>query len=184
MLTNGPHYGAFEMKLTDNEQVKVSESQLRQPTRFGVCLWWPDESIGWIHPEDREIATRLVPGNRIFKRQECNHFADRELGYSLISYGEEQLRVLPAIWLPVKFEGFEIGDLVEIKSRLGRRRPAIGKIRDIHWNRLSLRIDYFVDANTIRSNSPMRSDDLQPAMRLNGFLNERELSLSAKSRLA
>lgn len=184
MLSNVPHSGAFEMKLIDNEQDKVSVSQLRQPTRFGVCLWWPSDSIAWVHPEDREIAERLVPGNRIFKRQECNHYADRELGYSLISYGPQQFRVLPAIWLPVKFEGFEIGDFVEIKSRLGRRRPTIGTIREMHWNRLALRIDYFVDASTIQSKAPMRSDDLQPAMRLNGFLSERELTISAKSRLA
>jgi hypothetical protein len=172
------------MQLIDNKKNRASVSELRQPTKFGVCLSWPDESLGWVHPEDKEIAERLVPGNRIFKRQACRHYADRELGYSLISYAAEQFRVLPAIWLPIKFEGIEIGDLVEIKSRLGRRRPAIGKIRDIHWNRLAQRIEYFVDANTIQSNTPLKSDDLQPAMRLNEFLNERELSLSAKTRFA
>ena len=93
-----------------------------------------------------------------------------QLGYSLISYGAEQFRALPAIWLPVQFEGFEIGDFVEIKSRLGRRRAAIGKIREIRWNRLGQRIEYYVDANMIRSKLPLNADDLQPAMRLNGFL--------------
>ena len=135
------------MKLAHNKKIRQTVSQLRQPTRFGVCLWWSDEVPAWVHPDDVEIADRLVPGNRIFKRQECGNFADRKLGYSLISYGSERIRVLPAIWLPIKFEGFEIGDLVEIKSRLGRRRASIGEIRDIRWNRHAQRIEYFVKAN-------------------------------------
>ena len=170
------------MHLIENNEIKQTISELRQPPRLGVCLWWPAEASSWIHPEDMEIAKRLIPGNRIFKRQDCLHYADRKLGYSLITYGSEQLRVLPAIWLPVQFEGFEIGDLVEIKSRLGRRRPAIGTIRDILWNRLSQRVHYFVDARTIQSKTPLHADDLQPAMKLNGFFDERELRISARNR--
>ena len=172
------------MKLANSTKIRQTVSELRPPIRFGVCLWWSDESPAWVHPDDVAVAEKLVPGNRIFKRQECGNFADRKLGYSLISYGPEQIRVRPAIWLPIKFEGFEIGDLVEIKSRLGRRRGAIGEIRDIRWNRHAQRIEYFVKASSIRPSTPLTSDDLQPAMRLDGFLNERELTIAAKKRFA
>ena len=178
MLSSTPEHGQNTMKLEENKKIRQTVSELRQPTKFGVCLWWPDESLSWIHPEDIEIAERLVPGDRIFKRQECPNYADRELGYSLISYGGDRFRALPAIWLPIQFEGFEIGDFVEIKSRLGRRRAAIGTIKEIRWNRLGQRIAYYVDANTIQSSSPLHAGDLQPAIRLNGFLSERELRLS------
>ncbi len=125
-----------------------SEIPLKRPPQYGVCLWWSDELPSWIHPDDVEAADQLVPGNRIFRREDCPNFADRKLGYSLMSYGPHQFRALPAIWLPIGFEGFEIGDRVEIKSQLGRATAMICTIREVRWNRHQRRINYWVNSVT------------------------------------
>ena len=174
----------FQPRLFDREWKSnwQNSSELRRHTQFGVCLWWSDELPCWIHPDDMEIAEKLVPGNRIFKRDECSNFADRKLGFSQFKYGRENFRALPAIWLPIPYEGFEIGDLAEVKSQLGRHRAMICKIREIRWNRHCRRIEYFIDSRANALSKPVLSGEMQPAMRLGGFLNDRQLSLAAKSR--
>ncbi len=160
------------------------EVDIRRSVQYGVCLWWSDDLPSWIHPDDVEIAERLVPGNRVFRREDCQNFADRKLGYTEFSYGDQKFRALPAIWLPVQSEGIEIGDLVEVKSQLGKRRPALHDVCEIRWNRHVRRIEYFVDGHAKHYSQPLTADDLQPAVRLNGFLSERELTIAARMRIS
>ncbi len=160
------------------------EVTLRRPDQYGVCLWWSDELPCFVHPDDQGLVDQLVPGNRVFKKQECPNFADRELGYAQLSYGDQVFRALPAIWFPLAFEGYEIGDRVEIKSRLGKHQAMICTIREIQWNQITRRIDYLVESKGAKIRKPFVADDFQPALRLNGHLSERELDLVSKSRFS
>jgi len=62
--------------------VPQTPSTLKRPPKHGVCLWWSDRQPSWIHPDDVEKADVMIPGDRVFRRDECENFADRELGFS------------------------------------------------------------------------------------------------------
>ncbi len=159
-------------------QVDVKTSQLKPEFKYGVFLWWSEQSPSWIHPDDIEIANELVPGNRMFCREECENFADRQLGYWEYSYGEENFRGLPALWMEIKSEGYQLGDVVEIKSQNGKLPHGIATIREIKWNRKSRSIEYYLS-----DDRAFRFNDIQPAYRLGQHFSPRELELSAKHRI-
>ena len=54
----------------------------------------------FVHPDDQELVDRLVPGNRVFKKEECPNFADRKLGYSQLSYGDQVFRSIAGDLVP------------------------------------------------------------------------------------
>ncbi len=160
------------------------DAQLKQAVKYGVCLWWSDQVPSWIHPEDIEIAKRLVPGGRIFRKEECVNCDDRELGYSFMWYGDEGFRALPAIWLEIRHEGFELNDFVEIKSGFGKRFRGIGTIRDIVWDRHRRKIEYLLTINGQKIDRTFHADEIQPATRLGSHLNSRELENANRARWA
>ncbi len=165
-------------------EVRVNSSQLKPATKFGVFLWWSDEIPNWVHPDDGHTAKRLIPGTRVFKRRECENSSDRELGYSSFQYGQDCFRGRPALWLEVISPGFEIGDLIEIKSRYGRMRPQIAIVSSILWNRTSRMIQFFLSVNGIRLQRPFAADEIQPAIRLGHYLSSRELQLLSSRNLS
>jgi len=158
--------------------VRVTRSQLKRRTKFGVFLWWSDQIPTWVHPDDVQTAERLIPGYRVFKRCECENSSDRELGYSIFQYGQECFRGKPALWLEVQCHGFEIGDLIEIRSLFGKLSPQIAVITAILWNRNSLEIQYFVSVNGARVQRPYSIGEIRPAIRLGRHLSPRELRLA------
>ena len=152
-----------------------SKPDLKPITKYGVFLWWSDQLPTWIHPDDLDTARRLVPGYRVFRREMCDGFADRELGFAKLCYGQETFRALPIIWLEVDNEGLEIGDQVEIKSAQGRRRPGIATLTDMTWNRHRRKIEYQLSRNGMPLRSPFLAEELMPAIRLGHHLNQREI---------
>ena len=121
---------------------------LKRPPVYGVFLWWPEDGEDWIHPFDIGIVRQVVPGNRVFRREDLDHRLLK------ISYGELTFRVKSTIWYEVKHEGFEVGDYVEVKSRMGQAEPFIGRIKDMVWDHHKKRIEYFLfrsDALQIRA---------------------------------
>jgi hypothetical protein len=160
--------------------VRVTPSQLKRRTKFGVFLWWSDQIPTWVHPDDVQTAERLVPGYRVFKRSECENSSDRELGYSIFQYGQEWFRGKPALWLEIKGHGFEIGDLIEIRSLHGKLHPQIAVITAILWNQNSLATQYFVSVNEARIQRPFSIDEIRPAIRLGKHLSPRELRLATR----
>ncbi len=161
--------------------VPASDSQLRRGPTFGVCLWWSDEKPFWLHPEDVEIAKKFIPGNRVLRRSECPNFADRELGYSVFQYGESSFRALPAIWLEISSDGYELNDLVQVKSQYGRLNPVIATICDIRWNQNRRKIDYYLSVSGKQVSRVYASSEIKPTMRLNSYLSQRELSLAKEN---
>jgi len=177
-----------EIKLDVGTATEVSNQphrdSIKRKVKYGVFLWWSDQTPSWVHPDDFELVDRLVPGNRVFRREECENYADRKLGYSRLIYGEIKFRALPSIWLEMAHEGFELNDFVEIKSRFGKLRPRIATIREIIWNRHSRSIEYFLTINGQRVSRAYSVDEFQPAIRLGKHLGDRELKLAARARFA
>lgn len=172
-----------ELLSLSRAKIKAGDSQLADKVKYGVFLWWTERTPSWVHPDDALIAAELIPGNRVFRKVACDNSSDRELGYSEFQYGRETFRGQPVIWLEIFSEGFELGDLVEIKSGMGKLRPGIATIDAIVFNRQSRRIEYFLRCNHRRIDRPFTADEFQPAIRLESHLNARTLKLAGKMRL-
>ena len=126
------------MKRPDFIRICNSPAIKRIPL-FGVFLRWPEDGEDWIHPFDIGVARHLLPGNRVFRRDDCD--AD----YYLYSYGELSFRAKPKLWMLLEHEGFEVGDTVQIKSQFGSAWPCITTICDIHWDQPTRQILYQVE---------------------------------------
>ncbi len=150
---------------------------LKRPPTYGVFLWWPAEGDDWIHPDDLELARQLIPGPRVFRR------VDAEDGYATITYGDLSLRIRPSMWLEVKPEGYEIGDLVEIKSSGGQQDPMVAHIHDIFWDNQQRRIEYVLQQDGRNLEKTLTSEDLRMVKPLDGFLNPRQLRMAERDRL-
>lgn len=74
---------------------------------YGVFLRTPADGSDWIHPEDRAVVEGLVPSHRVFCRYQ---YSD---GFYSFRYGKTVFRLRPCLWLAVRGEGFDIGDMVE-----------------------------------------------------------------------
>jgi hypothetical protein len=160
------------------------DSTLKPEAKYGVFQWWIERAPPWVHPDDQAIADELVPGNRVFRKEQSENFADRELGYSDFIYGQQKLRALPGLWLEVETDGYEVADLVEIKSQYGKLRPRIATIVDIVWSRNAQTLEYFLKANDQRIEFAFSSSDFQPAFKLGSHLTPRELEISARHRFS
>lgn len=114
---------------------------MRREPKYGTYPWWPENGDDWIHPEDVELARRLIPSARVFRR-------DGEQGpFVVLHYGAIKLRVLRTLWQEVPEAGFDFGDWVEVLSRGHRNTPRTGTIREIVWNSASRDIGYQILEN-------------------------------------
>ena len=150
---------------------------LKRPPKFGVYLWWPEEGTSWVHPEDVGLATSMIQGPRIFKR------TDLDEDYSKLEYGETQIRVRPTLWLEVDADGYELGDFVEVKSRMGQDEPLVAEISDIFWNHHTRIIEYYLSSAKKSLPNPYEFAQIQPVQKLDEPMSIRQMELAAKSRL-
>jgi hypothetical protein len=128
--------------------------RLKRPPTYGVFRWWPENGESWIHPFDIGIVRRLVPGTRVFRRE------DLDEKWLLVAYGNIRFRVRSTIWYEVEFEGFNIGDYVEVKSRMGKADPFVGYVRHMNWNHRYKRIEYTLDRSDITQVRAYVAEDL------------------------
>lgn len=151
---------------------------LQLPDKFGCYLRWPENGTDWIHPEDVATCTRLIPSNRVFQKQ----VSDRQ--YNLLVYGPDSIRVRPTLWLEVETDGYRIGDRVEIRSRMGRRRPAIAKIEEVLFNAKQRQIKYVLSVNENRLLECYRFDEIQPVFELGKPMDARQQAIADKARFS
>jgi hypothetical protein len=130
---------------------------LKRPAAYGVYRWWPEDGEDWVHPFDIGIVRQLVPGLRVFRRE------DLDDQYLLVSYGNIRFRVKSTIWFEVDFEGFNVGDYVEIRSRMGKAEPFIGRVKEMIWNQRKGRIEYYVYRSRQIQVRAYHAADLSPA---------------------
>lgn len=117
--------------------------------------WWPEDGCDWIRSDDVIVAKRLIPGHRVFVH------SSTDSAYELFEYGDESFRALPRLQKKVKGDGLLVGDRVEIRSRLGRRRPIIATICDMFWDDYNDRIEYRIRYRNMTSEANYGSDDIQ-----------------------
>src|SRR5262245_10039322 len=106
----------------------MSAPPLKTDPKYGFFPWWPEGGDGWVHPDDVGAARRMIPSDRVFRRD------GMEGEYLVLHYGEMRLRVLRTLWQEVQPEGLEIGDWVEVLTRGMRNEPRTGPIRETRWD--------------------------------------------------
>lgn len=151
--------------------------QLTVPDKYGVFLWWPETGHDWIHPEDVATCNAVLPSRRIFRKV----VSDGEYSATLL-YDQIKIRIKPVLWLEVEIDGYEVGDQIEVRSKLGQRKPFIATIRDMLWDRKARRIDYFMKAVDRNLADPYHYGDFQPAFDLSKPMTPRQRSLYEKQR--
>src|SRR6185295_17341358 len=81
--------------------------------------------------------------------------------FHYMQYGRVTLRVLPALWQEVSYEGFDIGDWVEVLSRGMRNEPRTGIIREMLWDDRERTIRYQIAENDVPIADLYAREDLQ-----------------------
>jgi hypothetical protein len=70
----------------------------------------------------------MIPSQRIWRREGVTD------GYALIHYGDLRLRIHPTLWVESPYEGFSVGDFVEILQHGHLNEGHTGHIREVHWD--------------------------------------------------
>jgi hypothetical protein len=91
---------------------------------YGAFLRWPGEGSAWMHPDDRAVVMRMIPSERVFRRERFDgiHYHFR--------YGDIRFRLKPCMWLPLEDEGIDIGDLVETVGLAMERELFVATVID------------------------------------------------------
>lgn len=111
---------------------------MKTDPRYGYYPWWPEDGDDWLHPEDVATARSLIPSPRVFRR-------DGESGpYVVLHYGDVRLRVKRTLWQEVRCDGLDIGDSVEVLSRMRVNEPRNGEICEMHWDERARELRYQV----------------------------------------
>lgn len=109
---------------------------LKTDPKFGYFGRWPEDGDAWLHPDDVAMARRLIPSQRVFRR-------DGKSGeYALFHYGEATLRARPALWQEVRPADLEIGDWVEVLTHGLANEARTGRIAEMLWNERLDQIEY------------------------------------------
>ena len=148
---------------------------LAVPPRYGVFRWWPTDK-DWIHPGDVETAKQLIPSERLFRKEKYDDV------YFLLTYGEQYIRIKHVIWLEIKTEGYELGDQVEVTSRLGKGHPMIATITEICWDKNEGRLMYTVVGTELHMRRKFSSEEFQLTHQIGTHLDERKTKLIQKAR--
>jgi len=101
---------------------------LKPTPKYGYYPRWPEDGDAWVHPEDAALARELLPGLRVFRRE--GEFTP----LAVLRYGDVRLRVKPALWQEVAWEGFDVGDWVEVLSRGMQHTPRTGVICEMEFD--------------------------------------------------
>jgi hypothetical protein len=101
---------------------------IKTPVKYGFFPTWPEDGDAWLHPEDVALARQLLPGPRVFRREAASG------PYAVLRYGDIQLRAKPALWQEAAWEGFDLGDWVEVLSRGLQNTPRTGVVCEMEFD--------------------------------------------------
>ena len=141
------------------------EDRLNVLPKHGFCLW-PEDGTDWIHPKDIESACSLIPSKRVFRKEPCADPILLNLGYVKYSYGDQYFRGLATLWHEVAYEGYEIGDTVEVKSANGKCIPIIADIAGMYWNRHQQSVEYELVKGGVPQPSRYQSSQFRLCMKI------------------
>jgi hypothetical protein len=129
---------------------------MRAEPEYRVYPRWPEDGEAWIHPEDVRLARRLIPGTRVFR------YRGREGSYLILTYGKHRLRVKPTLRQAIPGDGFDLGDCVEVCSKMGKNRPLVATIGDMRWSARYGMIQYRLRSRNMMLARRYTADDLRP----------------------
>jgi len=104
--------------------------------QYGIFPRWPESGQGWIHPDDVALVTRLIPSERVLRRDSFDGT------YYHYRYGDCRFRLRPCLWLAVQSEGLDIGDPVETVGPSLERELFVGEISGVYYVRRKGRMLY------------------------------------------
>ncbi len=94
---------------------------------YGIIPRWPEEGQSFIHPDDVAIATRCFPSGRVLRRDAFDGV------YYHYSYGAVRFRLRPCMWLAVRTDGIDMGDLVETTGVGMERELFVAQVWGMHY---------------------------------------------------
>ena len=133
----------------------MAEISINIEPRYGYYPWWPEDGDDWLFPADMALARQLIPSMRVFRRE------GEQGPFVLLHYGDVKLRVMRTLWQEVAGEGFELGDWVEVLSRLGHNEPRTGIIREMLWDERGRALRYQILAQGQPIAKCYAADDLR-----------------------
>lgn len=122
---------------------------------YGVFLHWPQPGVDWIHEDDVDLVSSLIPSTRVFRRDSFDGT------FYHLRYGDKQFRTQPVMWLSVDGEGFDVGQWVEIASLGLSREPFVGQILEVRYDRRAQRIRYTVRRSDMTQPTKYTADQLK-----------------------
>jgi hypothetical protein len=128
---------------------------LKTDPKYGCFLRWPQDGNDWLHSDDVALARTIIPSGRVFRRDGVDGEFHR------LHYGDVTFRALPALWQEVPYEGFDIGDWVEVLSHGMRNEPRTGVIREMLWDEHARAVRYQIAANDVPIADFYTLEDLQ-----------------------
>lgn len=132
---------------------------LKSPPRYGYYPNWPEDGDQWLHPEDVELARRVLPSRKIWRRAaEQGNFH----GFHEIRHGDQRLRVKSVLWQEVAPPHFRIGDWIEVRTRLHTNEAHTGRVVDLEWDDYRKQIVYHIEENDQPIVNVYTADDLKP----------------------
>src|SRR4051794_16299072 len=128
---------------------------LKTDPKYGCFLRWPQDGNEWLHPDDVALVRTLIPSQRIFRRDGV------EGEFHRLHYGDITFRAKPALWQEVSYEGFDIGDWVEVLRRGMCNEPRTGVVREMLWDDRERAICYQICDNEVPIADLYAREDLQ-----------------------
>lgn len=128
---------------------------LKADPKYGFYPWWPEDGDDWIHPQDVARARSTIPSPRVFRR-------DGQRGeFVILRYGGLRLRVKRTMWQEVPWEGYDIGDWVEVLSRGQKNTPRTGVIREMEWEPRSRSMRFYIQEAGVPIPNAYAAEDLR-----------------------
>ncbi|MGV3538893.1 MAG: DUF6960 family protein [Rufibacter sp.] len=97
----------------------------KKSLEFGLYPWFPGYGYADIHPANRREFEWLEPHNKVFEKiGELN-------GWLLLRYADEEFKVRPDLFSPIKPLPFAFGEWVKPANQSG---GPVAEIMDIFWS--------------------------------------------------
>ncbi len=123
---------------------------------WGIYARWPADGEAWVHPDDRELARRLLPSRRIWRRNRWDG------QYYWLQYGPAILRVQPTMWRRVPDCDLDVGQQVELLERHGKNDRGIYRIAELLHSDSSGSLEILLTRGTLAIARAFSRADLRP----------------------
>lgn len=137
-----------------NDAAKLDQAVAPVLPDYGTFARTPEDGTHWIHPEDVAVVQGLIPGERVFCRFRY------EPPYYHYRYGEIRFRLRPCMWLPLRYEGIDIGDQVETIGVGMQQELFVSTVTEMLYGQHEQRIRYRL-ARTPRSDQLYHAEQLR-----------------------